>query len=242
MRQLYALIQKENLIFFSGWGLLLLGASYIVLSMFLNFFIGGFFVLDNKNLYSYFSFQNVVFILIIPAITMRSWAEERKFGTIEFLLTQPISLAKLVMAKYLSCCSSVAFLLFLSFPLWIYCNVYYQTDNLNIISSYIGCFLMGAAFCAIGSAISAICTSSAIAYISTSTILFILSFMDFSKILYNLKLQQATYSRLQNSLNLDYHFYDFITGQISFDNFAYFILLSCLGIWLTIRILEYKKG
>lgn len=242
MRQLFALIKKENFTFFNSWSLWIIGGSYIFLSTFLNFFMGGFFSLSNAGLYSFFSFQNIVFIFVCPAITMKLWAEERKYGTVEFLLTQPISLSKLVLGKFLSCLCIIGFLLFISFPFWLYCALNYNMDDLNILTTYFGCFLMGCAFCAIGCMISALSTSSAISYIGTLLALFLISFADFSHLMHLNKEQEEIYIRLQNSLNFDYHYYDFLTGQISLDNVFYFVLLSVLGVWLNIRVLEYKKG
>lgn len=242
MRQLYTLIKKETLTFFNGWPLWIIGCSYIFLSIFLNFFMGGFFSLSNAGLYSFFSFQNIIFIFICPTITMKLWAEERKYGTIEFLLTQPISLSKLVLAKFLFSVIVIIFLLFLSFPLWIYCALNYHMDNLNILASYIGCLFMGCSFCAIGCFISALSTSSSISYIGTLFSLFMLSFCDFSKLILLNNKQEDIYVQIQSSLNFDYHYYDFLSGQISLDNIIYFVLLSVLAIWLNIRVLEYKKG
>ena len=96
---------------------------------------------------------------------MRLWAEERKSGTIELLMTLPISPWEAVLGKFLAAWAFIGVALLLTLPMWITVNLLGNPDNGVIFASYIGSFLMAGAFLAIGSCISALTKNQVIAFI-----------------------------------------------------------------------------
>lgn len=142
---------------------------FIVIFLFLSgiftFQIGHFFEAGQADLAGFFSFHPWLYLFLIPAVSMRLWAEERKTGTIELLLTLPISLSAAVLGKFLAAWAFAGLALALTFPVWITVNYLGQPDNGVIVTSYLGSLLMAGSFLAIGSCISASTKSQVIAFI-----------------------------------------------------------------------------
>ena len=129
---------------------------FLALSGAMTFFLGAFFERGQADLQSFFSFHPWIYLFLIPAVAMRLWAEERKTGTIELLLTLPVSTTAVVIGKYLAAWIFIAIAVALTFPLWITVNFLGEPDNGVIIASYIGTLIMAGAYLAIGSCISAL--------------------------------------------------------------------------------------
>src|SRR5690606_29975465 len=104
----------------------------------------------------------------------RLWAEERKAGTIELLMTLPISTSEAIVGKFLAAWIFIGIALLLTFPMWITVNILGNPDNGVILASYIGSFLMAGAFLAIGSCVSALTKNQVIAFIVAATICFLM--------------------------------------------------------------------
>ena len=111
--------------------------------------------------------------MLVPAVAMRLWAEERKSGTIELLMTLPIAPWQAILGKFLAAWAFIGVALLLTFPIWITVNVLGDPDNGVIIASYIGSFLMAGAYLAIGSFISALTKNQVIAFIVSALICFL---------------------------------------------------------------------
>lgn len=142
---------------------------FIVIFLFLSgvftFQLGAFFERGQADMVVFFNFHPWLYLFLIPAVSMRLWAEERKTGTIELLLTLPISLSAAVVGKFLAAWAFTAIALALTFPLWITTNYLGNPDNGVILAGYLGSLLMAGAFLAIGSCISATTKSQVIAFI-----------------------------------------------------------------------------
>jgi gliding motility-associated transport system permease protein len=144
------------------------------------FYVGGFFERGQADLSTFFAFHPWLYLLLVPAVAMRLWAEERKSGTIELLMTLPISPWEAVLGKFLAAWAFVGLALVLTFPIWITVNLLGSPDNGVILASYLGSFLMAGAFLAIGSFVSALTKNQVIAFILAATIcfLFVMSGVD----------------------------------------------------------------
>lgn len=241
-KQLMVIFKKETLSLFEGMLAWVVLSVYILTSMFATFFIGGFFSINNMGLFSFFYFQPYIMAFLIPAVTMRLWAEERKNGTLEFLLTQPIPFCSVILGKFLSAWFLCLCMLLLSFPLWIYMNVYFATDNLNIVSGYLACLLVSGCFCALGCFFSSLCSSPAVSYLGGMAITLFLTMYNFSGIIKSFHLPLTLENKLSNVLNLNSHFYDIMSGQISFDNIIFFVLLMLICLFLNVLSIEFKKN
>jgi len=140
----------------------------------LTFFMGSFFGRGQADLSAFFQFHAWVYMLLIPAISMRMWAEERKSGTIELLMTLPLSLKQVVIGKYLAAVIFTAITLALTFPFWLTVNYLGNPDNGIILAGYVGSLLMASGFLAVGSFISALTKNQVVAFVMTTAVCFVL--------------------------------------------------------------------
>jgi ABC-2 type transport system permease protein len=147
---------------------------FLILLGALTFFMGSFFARGLADLSAFFQFHAWVYMLLIPAISMRMWAEERKSGTIELLMTLPLSLKQVVIGKYLAAVIFAAIALALTFPFWITVNYLGDPDNGIIFAGYVGSLLMAAGFLAVGSFISALTKNQVVAFVMTTAVCFVL--------------------------------------------------------------------
>src|SRR6188474_451061 len=122
--------------------------AYVVLVIFLlmanlfAFWLGGLFERGQADLAPFFNFMPWLYLFLIPAISMRLWAEERRNGSIELLLTQPVTLWQAVLGKFFAAWVFVGIALVLTFPLWITINYLGNPDNGAVLAGYIGSWLM----------------------------------------------------------------------------------------------------
>jgi ABC-2 type transport system permease protein len=142
---------------------------FIVIFLFLTgiftFHLGGFYEREQADLQPFFGAHPWLYLFLIPAISMRLWAEERKTGTIELLMTLPVSMGQVVLGKYLAAWCFTAIALALTVPIWITVNYLGDPDNGVIVASYIGSLLMAGAYLAIGAAVSALTRNQVIAFV-----------------------------------------------------------------------------
>ena len=242
MQQTLVIFAKELKGYFKTPLAYFLIASYLLISLFSAFYMGAFFDLNNSELFSFFYFQNDIFALLVPALTMRLWAEERRSGTIELLLTQPISYSSVVLGKFFSAWAFCMLLLAGTLPFWGFMNTIYNLDNLNIISTYLGCFFISGVFCSIGCCISAFNRSLVITYICSLFIAIIISSVNFDFIITYFNLSGDVAIRVIQSLNFSKHYQDMADGQIGLDNIIYYISMIILPLWLNTLTIEYKKS
>jgi ABC-2 type transport system permease protein len=146
---------------------------FLVMAGALTFYVGGFFERGQADLQVFFNFHPWLYLFLIPALSMRLWAEERKTGTIEMFLTLPITTAQAVLGKFLAAWVFTGIALALTFPFWITVNYLGSPDNGVILASYLGSFLMAGAFLAIGSAISAVTKNQVIAFVLSAVVCFL---------------------------------------------------------------------
>ncbi len=133
---------------------------FLALAGVLTFGVGNFFARSQADLVAFFSFLPWLFLLFVPALTMRLWAEERRLGTIELLLTLPIAPWQAVLGKFLAAWAFCGIALALTFPFWITVNLLGSPENGVILSGYFGSLLVAGAILAIGSAVSALTRTS----------------------------------------------------------------------------------
>jgi ABC-2 type transport system permease protein len=142
---------------------------FIVIFLFLagvfTFDLGGFYEREQADLQPFFSFHPWLYLFLIPAISMRLWAEERKTGTVELLFTLPVSMAQTVIGKFLAAWAFTGIALILTFPIWITVNYLGNPDNGVITASYIGSWLMAGGYLAIGACVSSMTKNQVIAFV-----------------------------------------------------------------------------
>jgi ABC-2 type transport system permease protein len=138
---------------------------FLVLTNLLTFFLGGFFERGQADLAPFFGYHPWLYLFLIPAVSMGLWAEERKSGSIELLMTQPVTLWDAVLGKFLAAWIFTALALALTFPIWITVNYLGSPDNGSIIAAYLGSLLLAGGYLAIGSCMSALTRSQVVAFI-----------------------------------------------------------------------------
>ncbi len=180
-----------------------------------------------------FEIAPVIFIFLIPAFTMRSFAEEKQTATLEILLTRPITAFGVVFSKYLATLTWLAMALL---PTFLYVYSIYQLgsppgniDLGQIAASYLGLFLLGAVFCAIGILASSLTANQIVAFVMAVFFCFVLyyGFYFISKI----ASFTGTLDRVIESLGIDYHYHSISRGVVDTRDLAYFFCL--IGICLT---------
>ena len=146
---------------------------FLVLAGVCAFSFGALFERGQADLVPFFSFLPWLYLFLVPAVAMRLWAEERKTGSIELLLTQPITVWQAVLGKFLAAWLFVGIALVLTFPTWITVNYLGNPDNGAALAGYIGAFVMAGAFLAVGSCMSALTNNQVIAFVLTALTCFL---------------------------------------------------------------------
>jgi len=146
---------------------------FLVMAGVLTFFVGNFFERGQADLQPFFTFHPWLYIVLIPALSMRLWAEERRSGTIELFLTLPIRMTEAVVGKFLAAWCFAGIALALTFPFWITVNFLGRPDNGVILASYIASWLMAGAMLAVGGCVSAMTKNQVIAFVVTAALVFV---------------------------------------------------------------------
>jgi ABC-2 type transport system permease protein len=216
---------------------------YLVMSAAFTFYLGGFFEREIADLEPFFTFHPWLYLFLVPAIGMRLWAEERKSGTVELLLTLPITPTEAVLGKFLAAWLFIGLALFLTFPIWITVNILGDPDNGVILAAYLGSWLMAGGFLAISACLSALTRNQVVAFIISVVVcfLFLLSGLPMVLDVFRGWLPQALVDAIAN-LSFLVHFSSISRGVIDLRDLIYFVLV--IGFWLIANriILEIKKA
>lgn len=197
-----------------------------------------FFARNMAALRPYFSGFPLVFVLVIPGITMKSWAEERKTGSIELLLTMPFSEWDLVLGKFLSCLGVICCLLILSVPVPLSIVPLGVFDGGVILCEYIGAFLLGAAAAAVGLFLSSLSKNQAAAFLGSAAVLLVIMLANQAPFSQNIP---APLAAAINFISLSFHFESFSRGMLDSRDLLFFILTALLFLFLNTRVLMFRK-
>jgi len=183
MSQLSVIFKRELASYFATPLAYVFILIFLVLSGVFTFYLGGFFESGQANLSPFFNFHPWLYLFLVPAIAMRLWAEERKSGTIELLMTLPITRFDAVTGKFLAAWVFAGLALLLTFPMIITVNYLGEPDNGAIITGYIGSWLLAGAYLAIGSCMSALAKNQVIAFILAVSVCFLFIVSGFPMVL-----------------------------------------------------------
>ena len=218
---------------------------FIVIFLFLTglftFYIGAFYERGQADLEPFFRYHPWLYMLLIPAISMRLWSEERKSGTLELLLTLPISLAEAVVGKFLAAWAFTAIALALTFPLWLTVNYLGNPDNTVIAAGYLGSLLMAGGFLAIGSCISALTRNQVVAFVISFVVCFGFNLSGFPLVLdfFSGWAPQAVVDAV-SSFSFLTHFNSIQKGVIDLRDIIFFT--SLIAVWLYANMLAIESG
>jgi ABC-2 type transport system permease protein len=173
MRNILTIFRRELAGYFATPLAYVFIVIFLVMAGVLTFFVGNFFERGQADLQSFFTFHPWLYVVLIPALSMRLWAEERRSGTIELFLTLPIRMTEAVIGKFLAAWCFAGIALALTFPFWITVILLGRPDNGVIFASYIASWLMAGAMLAVGACVSAMTKNQVIAFIVTAALAFL---------------------------------------------------------------------
>ena len=187
---------------------------------------------------SYFGTFPMVFIFLLPALTMRSWAEERKMGTEEILITLPFGEFDLVFGKFIAALILLFLVLVLTIPVPIILSSLGEFDAGQIFGEYLGTFLLGATGISIGLFISTVSYNQVSSFMFGVIGLLIITMIGRLQFVLSLP---VWLSRVLDYLSLDYHFKGFVKGIIDSRDLFYFIFLSSIFLYLNGKVIALRK-
>jgi ABC-2 type transport system permease protein len=217
---------------------------FLLLTGIFTFFLGGFFDRGQADLAPFFNYHPWLYLFLIPALSMRLWAEERKSGTIELLMTLPVTIFDAVLGKFLAAWAFAAVALALTFPMWITVNYLGDPDNGTIATGYIGSLLMAGGFLAVGCCLSAATRNQVIAFIFTAVIcLFFFLLSGFAPVVnaFSGVFPQGLVDAIA-SLSFLTHFNSIAKGVIDLRDLLYFGILIVAWLAATAIVLDMKKA
>ena len=216
---------------------------FLVLASVFTFQVGGLLERGQADLQPFFRWHPWLYLVLIPAISMRLWAEERNSGSIELLMTLPVTLWQAVLGKFLAAWVFAGIALLLTFPVWLTINYLGHPDNGAIAAAYVGSFLMAGGFLSIGMCMSAATRNQVIAFITAALVGLIFLLAGFPLVLDFVRavMPQAVIDAIA-SLSFFTHFDAISKGVIDLRDVTYFAVL--IGFWLTATalVLDMKKA
>lgn len=212
--------------------------AFLLASGTLFFFVEGFFAAGRASMRGYFSLMPVVLSVFAPALTMRLWAEERRQGSYELLMTMPFTEGELVAGKFLASLAVVATALALSLPVPVLASLFGRFDAGAVVTEYLGALLMASAALGLGQAVSGASRNQISAFMATVLLLLALSLLP--QLMVWLSLPSGVAGAL-NWLSLSYHFNAFARGVVDSRDVAYFALVTGASLFAAARLLAAGK-
>ncbi|MDR1506612.1 MAG: ABC transporter permease subunit [Treponema sp.] len=202
------------------------------------FYLQRFFTMNQASLRPFFAAFPVAFILVVPMITMKSWAEERKIGSMELLLTLPFSEWDLVTGKFIACMAEIAVLLILTLPVPLGVMGLGRFDGGVIAGEYLGALLLGSSAAALGLLLSSLSKSQAGAFLGSASVLVVT--MLINNVSAGMNLPRGVTGAL-NFVSLAFHFESFSRGIIDTRDLGFFVISTVLFLFLNTRVILFRK-
>ncbi|MBN2050990.1 MAG: ABC transporter permease subunit [Spirochaetales bacterium] len=237
-RNLYAVTMKELKSYFNTPIAYIFIIFLLVSTSVSLFYFQQFLGANVASFRGYFSTFPLVFIFLLPALTMRGWAEERKMGTDEILLTLPIKEYDLVLGKFFGALTLLVLVLFLTIPVPLMLAPLGNFDPGQLAGEYLGALLLGAAGISIGLFVSSLAVNQVNSFMFG--VLALLAFTMMGRLQYVLNLPLRL-SGILDFISLDYHFRSFVKGIIDLRDLGYFILLTFFFLFLNGKVISLRK-
>lgn len=243
MNLIRALFRRELQSYFATPVAYVFIVIYLVLMGTFTFYLGRFYERGQADLSSFFNFHPWLYLFLVPAISMRLWAEERKTGSIELLMTMPITAWQAVLGKFLAAWAFTGIALALTFPMWITVNYLGNPDNGAILAGYVGSMLMAGGFLAIGACLSATTRNQVIAFVITIVVCFGFLLSGFPMVL-DLFSGWAPQALVDGIASLSFltHFANISKGVIDFRDLVYFGLLIGSFLYANTIVLQWRQA
>jgi ABC-2 type transport system permease protein len=224
--------------------------AYVFIVIFLllcgafTFLFGGFFERDQASLVAFFMWHPWFYLFLVPAVGMRLWSEERRQGTIELLLTMPITSLQAILGKFLASWAFLLLALVLTFPIWITVNSLGAPDNGVIVCTYLGSALMAGAYLAIACMTSAMTRNQVVAFILSVVICLVLVLGGVPRVKeFFDSISLPWLGSLAASMSVMTHFDAFQRGVIDFRDLVFFLSLIGFALFTTgVIIRSHRAG
>ena len=243
MRNVGIILRRELASYFATPLAYIFILIFLVLANAFTFYLGDFYQRGQADLKPFFAFHPWLYLFLIPALSMRLWAEERKSGTIELLMTLPVKTWEAVLGKYLAAWLFTGVALALTFPIWITVNYLGSPDNGVIFASYLGSLLLAGGFLAVGSCMSALTRSQVVAFILGVAACFVLLLAGYPLVLDAFQgwAPQALVKAIA-SLSFLTHFQSITRGVLEARDVLYFAMLIGFFLFTTAVALDLRKA
>ena len=243
MRQTWVITKRELAAYFATPVAFVFIAIFVALTGAFTFYIGQFFERNQANLEGFFSYHPWLYLLLVPAVAMRLWSEERKSGTIEQLLTLPVTTTEAVVGKFLAAWLFCGIALALTTPMWLTVNILGRPDNGAIAVSYFGSFLMAGAFLSIGACMSALTRNQIIAFIAGALVCFLFTMSGLDMVLGFVRtIAPDTIVQTVASFSFLTRFESLTRGVIEVRDIVFFISLIAFWLFATVIAVDSRKA
>jgi ABC-2 type transport system permease protein len=242
MRNVFIIARRELGSYFATPVATVFIVIFLVLQGTLTFNLGNFFDRGQADLNPFFNFLPWVFLLLVPAITMRLWAEERRLGTIELLLTLPITQAEAVIGKFLAAWAFCLIALLLTFPIVLTVRYLGDPDMGVIASGYLGALLVAGAFLSVGSAMSALTRNQVIAFVLGVAVCFIFAAASYPLVTDFLNRNTPLMAEIARRFAVVDRYGDFTRGLISLRDLVFFTTFIGFWLFLTTVLVDQHKA
>lgn len=223
--------------------------AYVFVAVFLfsiglfTFQIGGLFESRRADLTPFFAFHPWIFMVFLPAVAMRLWAEEARSGAIELLMTLPAPTWSLVLGKFLAAWTIAGAALLLTLPLWGTVNALGSPDNAAIFTAYLASFLMAGAYIAIGSVMSSITQAQIVAFVLAVLVSFLLTALGLPLVLdFFAGFVSGGVAEGIARFSILHHFDAAQRGVVEFRSVFYFVSLIALCLGFTALAVDARRG
>ncbi len=243
MNMIQALFRRELKSYFATPVAYVFIVIFLVLMGTFTFYLGGFYERAQADLRPFFNFHPWLYLFLVPAISMRLWAEERRSGSIELLMTLPVTPWQAVLGKFLAAWTFTAIALALTFPIWITVNYLGEPDNGAILTGYVGSLLMAGGFLSIGGCVSAFTRNQVIAFVISIVVCFGFLLSGFPLVLdvFSGWAPQVLVDGIA-SLSFLTHFTSISRGVIELRDLVYFGLLIGTFLYANTIVLQWKQA
>ena len=216
---------------------------FLALSAGLTFYLGGFFQRGQADLTAFFMFHPWLYLMLMPAIGMRLWAEERKSGTIELLMTMPVTTSQLVLGKFLAAWFFAGIALLCTTPMWFTVNYLGSPDNGVIFGAYLGSWVMAGAFLAISGCISALTKNQVIAFVlgALACFLFLMSGVELVQAFFK-GWAPASFVAVMSEFSFLTVFNQITQGVIALDHVVFLLALIGASLAINTALVDLKKA
>ena len=243
LHDVWAICRNELIGYFSTPIAYVFIVTFLVAMGSFTFFLGGFFTQDRATLDGFFQFHPWLYLFLIPAVSMRLWAEERKSGSIEILLTLPVTTLSAVLGKFFAAWTVVGLSLLLTTPAWVTVNYLGSPDDGVIATGYLGSFFMAGGYLSVGAFISAMTKNQIIAFIITVALCFVFTASGLNVVLefFSGWVSPQVLGSVANFSFLD-HFRDISRGVIDLRDVMFFISTMGFFLFANVVAVEHLKS